>query len=79
MSNYFKDNDDLQYYFTRGIDWEPLAAINEHGFKAPGGFENAAEAVEFYGEIADMVGGFVASEVAPIAATVDRSEAVLDR
>ena len=32
MANFFKDNEDLQYYFDKGIDWEPLVRITEHDF-----------------------------------------------
>ena len=71
MSNYFKDNDDLQYYFERGIDWEPLVRFNEWDYRAPDGFKTADEAVSFYREIAEMVGEFVATEVAPHSAAVD--------
>ena len=70
--NFFKDNDDLAYYFERGIDWEPLVSLTEYGFRTEGGFENATEAVDFYRQIAEMVGEFVATEVAPRAAAVDR-------
>ena len=70
-NNFFKDNDDLQYYFERGIDWEELVELNEFGFRTPDGFDNAGEAVEFYRNIAEMVGEFVATEVAPHAAEVD--------
>ena len=71
-TNYFKDNEDLQYYFERGIDWAPLVKLNEYDYRAKDGFTNSEDAVDFYREIADMVGGFVATEVAPHAAAVDR-------
>jgi alkylation response protein AidB-like acyl-CoA dehydrogenase len=70
--NYFRDNDDLQFYFERGIDWAPLVTWTERNFKSSDGFANVDEAVTFYREIATMVGEFVATEVAPHAATVDR-------
>jgi len=70
--NFFSDNDDLGYYFERGIDWEPLVRLNELDFRAEGGFENAAEAVSFYRDIAEMIGAFVATEIAPHAAELDR-------
>ncbi len=72
-SNYFADNDDLQYYFDRGIDWEPLVRANERGYRAKDGFTNAADAVEFYRGIADMVGAFAATEVAPRAAAIEKA------
>ncbi len=73
MSNYFKDNDDLQYYFDRGLDWDRVVEVNEYGFRSPDGFKSTGEAVEFYRQIAEMVGEFVATEMAPHAAAVDRA------
>lgn len=70
--NFFKDNEDLQYYFERGIDWEPLVSLTEYGYRCEGGFENAKEAVDFYRQILEMVGELVATEVAPRAAAIDR-------
>jgi alkylation response protein AidB-like acyl-CoA dehydrogenase len=70
--NFFKDNEDLQFYFERGIDWEAVASATERGFTLQGGFANTAEAVEFYRGIAEMVGEFVAAEVAPRAKAIDR-------
>ena len=79
MSNYFSDNEDLRFYFERGIAWEPLIELTEHGFRAQDGFDNADEAVAFYREIAVLVGGFVANEMAPHAAAIDRAGARLER
>lgn len=73
MGNYFKDNDDLRWYFEHGLDWEPIVRVTEFDYRAAGGFSGADEAVEFYGEIAEMVGEFVAEEVAPAAAAIDRA------
>lgn len=72
MGNFFKDNDDLQFYFERGIDWGELVRLTEHDFRAPDGPESVAEAVELYRDIANLVGEFVANEVAPHAAQLDR-------
>ena len=72
MANFLSDNEDLQFYLREGIDWEALAALTERGYKAPGGFKNGAEAREYYREIAGMVGEFVAEEVAPFGAEIDR-------
>src|SRR5262249_38315056 len=70
--NFFKDNDDLLYYIERGIDWEPLVQLTEFGYRAPGGFSSARDAVEFYREVLEMIGEFAAEEVAPVAAVIDR-------
>jgi alkylation response protein AidB-like acyl-CoA dehydrogenase len=72
MGNFFKDNEDLQYYFDRGIDWATLVEVTEHRFRSPDGPKSVNEAVELYREIADLVGGFVAEEIAPHAAEIDR-------
>jgi len=73
MANFFKDNDDLQYYFNKGIDWDPLVRITEHDFaEADGeGHKNTEEAVAFYREIAEMLGEFVAEEIKPYEKEID--------
>lgn len=71
MANFFTDNEDLQFYVNKGIDWEPLVAITEYDYQAPDGFKSAAEAVESYRDILDMVGTFVAEEIAPHAEEID--------
>ncbi len=70
--NFFTDNEDLQFYFERGIDWDAIASATERGFKSEGGFGNTREAVEFYRGVAEMVGEFVAAEVAPRAKAIDQ-------
>jgi alkylation response protein AidB-like acyl-CoA dehydrogenase len=72
MANFFKDNEDLQYYFREGIDWEPLVRLTEFDYRAKDAFTKTDEAVEFYREIAEMVGEFTANEIAPHAAKIDR-------
>ena len=71
MSNFFKDNDDLRYYFERGIDWDEIVRINELNGPEAAGFANDAEVVEFYGQVAEMIGEFVANEIAPHVAAID--------
>ena len=78
MASYFKDNQDLQYYFERGIDWRELAGLCEHGFRQPDAHRSADEAIGFYRDIAEMVGELVAEEVAPLAAAIDRKGAVME-
>ena len=51
MSNFFKDNTDLQYYMDRGIDWDDLVRAAEYDYRSEDGFKNAEEAVEYYREI----------------------------
>jgi alkylation response protein AidB-like acyl-CoA dehydrogenase len=71
MANFFKDNDDLQYYFNKGIDWEPLVRITEHDFADAEGHKSTEGAVTFYREIAEMFGEFVAEEIKPYEKEID--------
>ena len=73
MANFYKDNDDLRYYVEKGIDWAPLVELTEYLYRAPDGFEGVDEALEFYTDILDLVGGFVAEEVAPHAQALDKA------
>lgn len=72
MANFFTDNDDIRFYFEKGIDWAPLVELTEYGWRTKDGFKNAAEAVTFYREVAEMVGALAGDEVAPRAAQIDR-------
>ena len=73
MANFFKDNDDLQYYFDKGIDWDTLVRTTEHEFAdADGeGFSTTEEAVGFYRDIIEMFGEFVAAEIKPYEKEID--------
>ncbi len=71
MANYFTDNDDLQYYFEKGIDWEPIVRFTEYDYRTQDGYKNAREALEFYRDASVMVGKFVAEDIAPKAAEID--------
>ena len=71
MANYYRDNDDLKFYLEKGIDWEALFPVTE--FRPhPDAPADAAEAQALYRDIAEMVGEFVAAEVTPRAAAIDR-------
>lgn len=72
MASFLTDNDDLRFYFEEGIDWATLVQITEYDFRSPDGFQTVPEAVEFYRDVAGMVGKFVADEVAPLAKPIDR-------
>jgi len=71
MANYYLDNEDLQFYVKQGIDWDPIVEITEYGYRAEDGHANAAEGQEFYEEVAEMLGQFVAEEIAPHVAEID--------
>ena len=79
MGNFFTDNDDLQYYFDRGIEWEPLVELTERSYRTEEGFKNAADAVSFYRQSAEMIGELAATEIAPHAARIDREGVVFER
>jgi alkylation response protein AidB-like acyl-CoA dehydrogenase len=77
MANYFKDNADLQFYFEKYLNWEPLVEITEFNWKARDGFKNTQEALESYRSILEMMGDFVSSEIAPHALEVDKRDVEL--
>ncbi|MFO0723731.1 MAG: acyl-CoA dehydrogenase family protein [Myxococcota bacterium] len=72
MVGYYTDNEDLRFYVERGIDWASLVELTEDGYRAPGGFADAGEAVAFYQETLTMIGEFAAEEVAPRSAVMDK-------
>lgn len=72
MANFYQDNEDLRFYVEQWIDWEPLVRMTEHDFSYEDGFENTAEAVEFYKEILELVGGFIGDEIDPYVAQMER-------
>ena len=72
-ANFYNDNDDLRWYLERGIDWDALVRTTEADFRDPGGPKSVDEALAFYKETLEMVGGFVADEIAPHAAELDRA------
>jgi 3-(methylthio)propanoyl-CoA dehydrogenase len=77
MGNFFKDNPDIHYYFEKGLDWEPLVAVSEYGYRTKDGFTNKDDAVQFYTQVAETIGEFAADEIAPYAKAFDREEAHL--
>jgi 3-(methylthio)propanoyl-CoA dehydrogenase len=72
MANFLKDNADLQFYLDKWIDWSSIYQVTELFGKRDDGFTNQEEAVEFYRDILELVGGFVADEIAPYSAEIDR-------
>lgn len=79
MASFYKDNADVRYYFERGFDWDPLVRVTEHDFRAKDGLKSTEEAVAFYKEIAETVGEFVADEIAPYAAEIDRAGIIFEK
>lgn len=78
MASFLKDNDDLLYYFEKGLDWSALVEATERGGLAASGYASMAEAVAFYREIAETVGEFVADEIAPYTAEIDRGGVIFE-
>lgn len=85
MGNFFDDNDDLRWYFDRGIDWDALVRASErmpldgpYAPPDPDAPRSLEEAVELYREIARTVGAFAADEVAPYAAEIDRAGVIFE-
>lgn len=79
MANFFKDNEDLQYYFDKGVDWDSLVRLTEHEFAnaETEGFSTTEEAVGFYREIIEMFGEFVATEIKPHEREIDEEGVAL--
>ena len=77
MANFYDDNLDMKFYDEKGIDWEPIVAAAERDFKSKDGFKTVEEAKEFYSEVLNMIGSFVAEQIAPHAANIDRDHSEL--
>ena len=72
MANFYKDNEDLRFYVERAIDWAPIVELTERFYKSDDGFSEPGEAKDFYKDILELIGQFVADEVAPHSAQIDR-------
>ena len=75
MASFFKDNDDLLYYFEKGLDWTALVDATERGSAK----QSTAESLSFFREIAETVGEFVAAEIAPHWAEIDRGGVIFEK
>ncbi len=71
MANFYTDNDDLRFYVEKGIDWKALVDLVERGYRDPEGPKGWKDALESYEDILNLVGTFVAEEVAPRARAID--------
>jgi 3-(methylthio)propanoyl-CoA dehydrogenase len=76
--NFYLDNEDLRYYVERGIAWGPLVELTERWYSDTDGFTSAAEAVESYREVLELVGEYVANEIAPHWSSLDREHPYKD-
>jgi alkylation response protein AidB-like acyl-CoA dehydrogenase len=73
MGNYLTDNEDIQFYLRKEIDWDALVQLLEPRLPAPDGPQSIPEAVETYQQILDLIGDFSANQIQPVAAELDRS------
>jgi alkylation response protein AidB-like acyl-CoA dehydrogenase len=74
MGNFYTDNADLQFHIERSIDWRPLVELTEDKFRQADGHENLEDALDFYKEVLQMVGQFVADEIAPRVPAIDKNK-----
>ena len=74
MSNFFTDNDDLQWYFEHGIDWKTLFEQTSVLDGDDSEFTTWQDARVFWRDIAELIGGFAAEEIAPHQAEIDTQE-----
>jgi alkylation response protein AidB-like acyl-CoA dehydrogenase len=72
MASFFSDNEDLRYYFEKGIPWEEIVEVTELLYRQPGAFKDARDAVGAYKDVLDLVGEIAAERVAPHAKEIDR-------
>ena len=74
MSNFFTDNEDLMFHVDRGV-LEELAALQEDGFAEAREYDyaprDAADAVDSYRRVLEVVGELSAERIAPRAEDVD--------
>lgn len=74
MENFFTDNDDLQYYMEKGLDWESLVKLTEYDFASEDGYKSTEEAVSFYKDLLASIGDFSANAIAPRSKEIDEHE-----
>mgnify|MGYP003572067480 CR=1 FL=1 len=72
MANFYEDNEDLQFYVNKAIDWDSVVREAEYDYKAEDGFTSAEEAVEFYKDMLSMIGKLAGDEIAPLAGDIDQ-------
>lgn len=78
MPNFYSDNEDLGFYVEQYIDWEQLFDLVELKGKAEDAPANWEEAAGGYKDVLDLVGEFVAAEVAPRSQAMDQAEIKVD-
>ncbi len=74
MANFYEDNEDLQFYVERGIDWEPIIRLTEYDWRSEDGFRNVEDALDVYTDVLRLVGEFAAEEIAPRVEELDANK-----
>ncbi|HUG52210.1 MAG TPA: acyl-CoA dehydrogenase family protein [Vicinamibacteria bacterium] len=69
--NFFTDNDDLQFHFSRGVAWDRIVPLWEEGFRFEDGPRALDEARELYHDTLRETGEYAAREIAPRAREID--------
>lgn len=77
MANFFKDNDDLRFYFDKGLPWDRIVELTEYGFRAKDGFTDVEEAKAFYAAVAEQFGEIAGDVIAPRAARLDTEHSTI--
>jgi len=78
MANFYTDNADLQFHIKKGVDWKTLVGTAEDDFKQKDGHANLEDAQAFFEDVLQLMGEFVAEEIAPVAAIVDHNKPRLE-
>lgn len=78
MANFYTDNADLQFHIKKRIDWKTLVELAEDGFTQPDGHSNLEEAQAFFEDVLNLMGEFIAEEIAPKAAKIDAQDPYLE-
>ena len=78
MANFLRDNDDLCFYLDRAINWEALVPLTEREVADADAFKSTADAVAFYRDVLDTMAEFVADEIDPHSAEIDRGGVIYD-
>src|SRR5687768_8252348 len=77
-SNFYTDNADLLFQVKHGLEWDELVRLAENDFTLPDGPKSVDEARAFYDDVLKAAGEFVAKEIAPKAAAIDKKGAWLE-
>mgnify|MGYP000173616029 CR=1 FL=1 len=63
-SNFFTDNDDLRFQLSR-INWDRLVEVTEGLTKDDDAVKSGEEGAEFYDQLLESLGDYIAQEIAP--------------